>query len=245
MNLLKSRAMKKSSPTNQSTIDLLLTRRSVLAKDLIPPGPTSEELQTILRCGLRVPDHSRAEPWRIQVLDKAAQKALGDFCAELFQREHPEANDVLVELERQRPQRSPTLLVVTFHVNEHKLAKIPEVEQLLSCAALCQNILVAVAAMGYRGQWLTDWPAYHREVIRYLGHGEGTQVVAFIHIGSVETPPNERPRPKFDAIVSEWRPQIDAIRSELITGEVSGDAEQFDGDSFKEEMAAKHVGQIP
>ena len=41
------------------------------------------------------------------------------------------------------------------------------------------------------------------------------------------------------------RARIDAIRSELITGEVSGDAEQFDGDSFKEEMAAKHVGQIP
>ena len=90
------------------------------------------------------------------MLDKPAQQALGDFSAELFQREHPEANDVLVEVERQRPQRSPTLLVVNFHVNKKKLAKIPEVEQLLSCAALCQNILVAVAAMGYWGQWLTD-----------------------------------------------------------------------------------------
>lgn len=209
MNLLKSRAMNVSKPMNQSTIDLLLTRRSVLAKDLIPPGPTPGELETILRCGLRVPDHSRAEPWRVQVLDKPEQEALGDFCAELFQREHPEANDVLVELERQRPQRSPTLLVVTFHVNERKLAKIPEVEQLLSCAALCQNILVATAAMGYRGQWLTDWPAYHPEVIGHLGHGEGTRIVAFIHIGSVETPPNERPRPEFDNIVSEWRPGLD------------------------------------
>lgn len=205
-NLLKSRAMNESRSVNQSTIDLLLTRRSVLAKDLIPPGPTAEELETILRCGLRIPDHSRAEPWRIQVLDKPAQQALGDFCAELFQREHPDAKDVFIELERQRPQRSPTLLVVTFHVNAQKLAKFPEVEQLLSCAALCQNILVAVAALGYRGQWLTDWPAYHPEVIRYLGHGDGTQIVAFIHIGSVETPPNERPRPDFDAVVSEWPP---------------------------------------
>ena len=202
--LLKSRAM---NTTSQSTVDLLLTRRSVLAKDMIPPGPSAEELETILRCGLRVPDHSRAEPWRIQVLDKPAQHALGKFCAELFQREHPEANDVLVELERQRPQRSPTLLAVTFHVNEKKLAKIPEVEQLLSCAALCQNILVAVAAMGYRGQWLTDWPAYHPEVIRYLGHGAGTRIVAFIHIGSVEKAPNERPRPEYNKIVSEWYPE--------------------------------------
>ena len=199
--------MSLSSPTNQSTIDLLLTRRSVLAKDMIPPGPSDEELQTILRCGLRVPDHSRAEAWRVQVLDKAAQEALGDFCAELFQREHPEANEVLVELERQRSQRSPTLLVVTFHVNEQKLKKIPEVEQLLSCAALCQNILVAATAMGYRSQWLTGWPAYHPEVIRYLGHHACTQIVAFIHIGSVATPPNERPRPEYDNIVSMWHPE--------------------------------------
>ena len=236
--------MSKSRNTNQSTVDLLLTRRSVLAKDMIPPGPTEEELQTILRCGLRVPDHSRAEPWRIQILARPAQQALGDFSAELFQREHPEANEVLVELERQRPQRSPTLLVVTFHVNEQKVAKIPEVEQLLSCAALCQNILVATTAMGYRGQWLTDWPAYHPEVIEYLGHDEGTRIVAFIHIGSVETPPNERPRPEFDNIVSEWRPgRIDAIRNELVKGEVSGQPEAFDGESFKEEMAAKRVGR--
>ena len=243
-NLLKSRAMNESRHTNQSAVDLLLTRRSVLAKDMIPPGPSDEELQTILRCGLRVPDHSRAEPWRVQILNKPAQQALGDFCAELFQREHPEVNEVLVELERQRPQRSPTLLVVTFHVNQQKLTKIPEVEQLLSCAALCQNILVATTAMGYRGQWLTDWPAYHPEVIGYLGHSEGTQIVAFIHIGSVDTPPNERPRPEFDHIVSEWQPErIDTIRSELVKGEVSGQAEPFDGESFKEEMAAQRVGR--
>lgn len=205
MNLLKSRAMKDPRPMNQSTIDLLLTRRSVLAKDLIAPGPSPAELQTILRCGLRIPDHSRAEPWKIQVLEKPAQQALGNFCAELFQREHPEARDVLVELERQRPQRSPTLLVVTCRPNEKKLAKVPEVEQLLSTGAVSQNILVAVAAMGYRGQWLTDWPAYHPEVIRYLRHDEGTQITGFIHIGSVAKAPNERPRPEFDSIVSEWR----------------------------------------
>ena len=140
--------MESSRRVNPSTIDLLLTRRSALAKDLIAPGPTPDELRTILRCGLRIPDHSRCEPWWMQVLDKPAQQALGDFCAELFRREHPEAREVLVELERQRPQRSPTLLVVTFRPNEQKLAKIPEVEQLLSTGAVSQNIIVAVAAMG-------------------------------------------------------------------------------------------------
>ena len=188
------------------TIDLLLTRRSVLAKDLGEPGPNEQELQTILQAGLRIPDHGRSEPWKIQVLDAPAQRALGEFSAELFRRENPDARDVLVEFERERPQRSPVLLVVSFRPNEQKLAKVPEVEQLLSTGAVCQNILVATQALGYNAQWLTDWPAYHAEIRRFLGHDEQTRIAGFIHIGTAAEPPKERPRPDFDSVVSTWRP---------------------------------------
>lgn len=190
----------------RSTLDLLLTRRSVLAKDLGEPGPNEKELKTILQAGLRIPDHGRAEPWRIQVLDRSAQLALGEFSAELFRRENPDATAIQVVYERERPQRSPVLLVVTFHPNEKKLAKIPEVEQLLSTGAVCQNMLIAIQALGYNAQWLTDWPAYHTEIRRFLGHDERTQIVGFIHIGTAVSPPKERPRPEFDAVVSDWKP---------------------------------------
>ncbi len=188
------------------TINLLLTRRSVLAKALGEPGPNDQQLQTILRAGLRIPDHGRAEPWKIQVLDASAQRALGEFSATLFRSENPKAKDVLIEFERERPQRSPVLLIVSFHPNKQKLAKIPEVEQLLSTGAVCQNILVATQALGYNAQWVTDWPAYHPEIRRFLGHDEETQIVGFIHIGTAAEPPKERPRPDLDSIVSEWKP---------------------------------------
>ncbi len=188
------------------TVNLLLTRRSVLAKDLGEPGPNDQQLQTILRAGLRIPDHGRAEPWRIQVLDASAQLELGEFSATLFRSENPKAKDVLIEFERERPQRSPVLLIVSFHPNKQKLAKIPEVEQLLSTGAVCQNILVATQALGYNAQWVTDWPAYHPEIRRFLGHDEETQIVGFIHIGTAAKPPKERPRPDLDSIVSEWKP---------------------------------------
>ena len=57
--LLQSRAM------NQSPIDLLLRRCSVLVKDLIPSSPSPTDLKIILRFGLRELDCSQAEPWRI------------------------------------------------------------------------------------------------------------------------------------------------------------------------------------
>ena len=186
------------------TLDLLLTRRSVLAKNLGEPGPDEESLHKILSAGIRVPDHGRAEPWRIQVLRKDAQRALAKICVEIFKRETPSAGDVQIEVERQRPQRSPVLLVVTSHPDSQKFAKVPEIEQTLSSAAVCQNILIATRALGFDAQWVTDWPAYHPEIRVALGHQADTRIVGFIHVGTGIERPNERQRPQFDAIVSEW-----------------------------------------
>ena len=189
-----------------ATIDLLLTRRSVLAMNLGEPGPDEESLQKILRAGIRVPDHGRAEPWRIQILHKDAQRAFAEICVEIFKRENPAAAEVQIDAERERPQRSPLLLIVTSHPKPEKFAKVPEIEQTLSSAAVCQTILIATQALGYNAQWVTDWPAYHPEVRAALGHQVDTKIIGFIHIGTASEPPNERPRPELETIVSEWEP---------------------------------------
>jgi nitroreductase len=197
-----SRAKTMTNPV----IDLLLSRRSVLAKDLIEPGPTDTDLDTIIAAGLRVPDHGRVEPWRIQVLRKPAQGALAARCAEIFDRENPDASEVLIAAERERMQRSPLLLVVTSKLDPTRFAKVPAIEQVLSAGAVCQNILIAAQALGYGAQWVTGWPAYHPDVRIALGHDPDTEVVGFIHLGTAASPPNERPRPSADDIVSEWQP---------------------------------------
>lgn len=189
-----------------ATIDLLLTRRSVLAMNLGEPGPDEESLQKILRAGIRVPDHGRAEPWRIQILHKDAQRAFAEICVEIFKRENPAAAEVQIDAERERPQRSPLLLIVTSHPKPEKFAKVPEIEQTLSSAAVCQTILIATQALGYNAQWVTDWPAYHPEVRAALGHQVDTNIIGFIHIGTASELPNERPRPEFETIVSKWDP---------------------------------------
>lgn len=186
-----------------NTIDLLLARRSVVAKDMGAPGPDAATLEKILSAGIRVPDHGKLGPWRIQVLHKPGQAALGEVLARVFAAEHPEAEERQVELERQRPQRAPVLLAVTARIDEHH-PKIPVMEQKLSGGALCQNILVAAHASGFAAQWLTEWPSYHPEVRTALGHSPETEIIGFIYIGTPTTPPNERPRPTLETVVSEW-----------------------------------------
>ncbi len=184
--------------TNQ-TIDLLRTRRSVVANSLGEPGPDKAELELILSAGIRVPDHGKIGPWRLQVLDKQAQAMLGDILAAEFLAAYPEANEKQVAFERNRPQRAPSLIVVSTRLK--RAHKIPEIEQLLSCGAVCTNLLNASVALGYAAQWLTEWPAYNATVKAALGIPEDQHLVGFIYIGTAAEAPGERVRPGLDAVV--------------------------------------------
>ncbi len=47
-------------------LDLLLNRRS--ASRLAEPAPAGEQLENILRAGLRAPDHGTLQPWRFFII---------------------------------------------------------------------------------------------------------------------------------------------------------------------------------
>ena len=190
--------------TDNPIIEFLRTRRSVVAANLGEPGPTEDELNTIIEVGLRVPDHSRCGPWRIQIVRKDAQAKLGELYAELFAKESKTPTEEMIEYWRLRPQSAPILLAITCYPKEEKLEKIPLWEQILSGGALCQNILNASHAMGYSAQWLSEWPSYHKDVKNLLGHKEDTEIYGFIFIGTAIMPPKEHKRIGAEDVVSEW-----------------------------------------
>lgn len=183
-------------------IDLLTTRRSVVARSMIEPGPSPTELETILRAGIRVPDHGKLFPWRLQVVLPAAQTKLGDYCAEVFRVDNPDAPDEQVATERLRPTHAPVLVVVSNRIVKNH--KIPEFEQYLSGGAVCQNLLNAAHAMGYVGQWLTEWPSQDPRIARHLGQPPDAETVGWIYIGSCKEPPSERVRATLDDVVTYW-----------------------------------------
>ena len=178
------------------TIDLLLKRRSLVAMFLKAPGPNENELEMILRCGTRVPDHKGVAPWRIQIADRATQDKLHAKLPELY-----EGYD-LAPLEKtttKEPKTAPLLLIVSSQTTS---PKAPRSEQLLSCAATCQNILIAAHALGYHSQWLTEWMAYNPKVKAYLGIPQEEDIIGFLYIGTAPEGTKERPRPELSKIVS-------------------------------------------
>lgn len=185
-----------------ASIDLLVRRRSAKARTLIEPGPTESELAQILTAGLRVPDHGKLSPWRIQVVDTAGRRVLASICEDVFASEHPEVAQSVLDVERCRPLHAPVLLVVSSRLD--RSGRIPEIEQLLSGGALCQNVLNAAHALGYAAQWLTGWPAYSDRVKRTLGIPVEEYVLGWIHIGTASVEVAERSRAGISDVVTVW-----------------------------------------
>ena len=72
----------------------------------------------------------------------------------------------------------------------------------MSCGAVCQNLLNASEMLGYAAQWLTEWPAFDLEIKAILDVPADQHIIGFIYIGTAVEPPNERPRPDLNDVVS-------------------------------------------
>ena len=181
-----------------AALDLLLTRRSGSAKAMKEPGPSKKQIADILKAGARAPDHGKLFPWRFILFEGKGRERAGDILAEVVEAEGERAKQV--EEERGRFLRAPLVIGVISSAREQH--KIPVWEQELSAGAVCQNILVAATALGFVGNWLTEWYAYHPVVKQRLGLKAGERVAGFVYIGTSKEELEERPRPDMDKIVS-------------------------------------------
>ena len=176
---------------------LLLSRRSGSAKAMDKPGPSKKQLEQILEAGARAPDHGKLFPWRFIVFEGDGRKRAGDILAAAAKADGE--RDKQIEEERARFLRAPVVIAVISAAREQH--KIPVWEQELSAGAVCQNILIAAHAMGFVGNWLTEWYAYHPKVKEKIGLKPGERIAGFIYIGTSTVDLEERPRPEMDKIV--------------------------------------------
>jgi len=185
-----------------STIDLLLTRRSVPLRLLATPAPTPAEIRTLLTIASRVPDHARVVPWRFVVIGPAGGARLGDLIADTFRTDHPDATPELLEIERGLLVRAPLVIAVISSTREHP--KAPEWEQILSTGAATMSLVIAANAMGYGANWHTEWYAYDRRIMHELGVRDDERIAGFVHIGTATERPGDRPRPLLDDVAVEY-----------------------------------------
>jgi len=199
VTLLTQSVENKESPLNP-VIELVKNR--VSCPKLIQPGPNESEIEQILACALRAPDHGRIRPWRFHVVAGDARESLGQVFANVAQ-ESGDCIEAKVEKCRNMPLRSPLMVVAVCEPQQNN--KVPEIEQILAVGAAVQNMQIAISSLGYGSVWRTGEMADAKLVREAFDVSEQGRIVAFLYIGSAEKAPN-KPELELSDYVSHWKP---------------------------------------
>jgi nitroreductase len=93
-------------------ITLLQTRRSLKPVELVGPGPSPADLDTLLTIASRVPDHGKLTPWRFIVFEGESRLQAGEAIVAAFVAKYPDSKPEQIEFERKRLARAPLVIAV-------------------------------------------------------------------------------------------------------------------------------------
>jgi nitroreductase len=186
-----------------SILSLLETRRSGKPRELVGPGPTSEELERVLTIASRVPDHGKLHPWRFVSVSGDQRDDLAILFRQALAKEDECAPAARHEKADEFAHYAGQLIVlISAPITDHK---IPVWEQELSCGAVGMNLLLGAHALGYVAGWVTGWYTYSEHVRRAFC-GDGERIAGFIFIGHPSRELEERPRATIAELWKPWDP---------------------------------------
>lgn len=186
-----------------TALSLLETRRSAKPRELLGPGPTTEEMGRIIKIASRVPDHGRLHPWRFVTVGEDQRDAFGALLRQALVEHDPCATIAHHEKEDEFAHYAGQLVVVVSA--PHPEHKIPVWEQELSAGAAAMNMMLAAHALGFVAGWVTGWRAYSERVRQALC-GPGERIAAFVFIGHASRELEERDRPSPADVWTAWAP---------------------------------------
>ena len=170
-----------------NTIDTILARQS--CPKLTLPAPSAEELEQVLLCGMKAPDHARLKPWRFVVLEGAALNKLGEAFLQVKLQQDPHLPQSACEKLLNMPLRAPLMIVAIAELKEHP--KVPAIEQIVAVGCAVQNMQLALSSLGYGAMWRTGEMAFTAEVKKYFTAQEADEIVGFLYVGSPACEPKQ------------------------------------------------------
>ena len=179
-----------------------LQRSSTPAKVLSEPAPDDAQLRRILEIAMNAPDHGRLRPYRFIAIRGDARYRLSDIFVQATRRREPDVDAAYLAKQREKPLRSPLILVVVAKLIESE--KIPEIEQMLSAGAAAHGLLLAANALGFGSIWLTGANAYDPYVRNELGLAENERIIGFVYLGTPELEIPPRALPEIAEYLSDW-----------------------------------------
>lgn len=186
--------------TTEQVVQFINSRQSI--GHLVEPAPTQAQLELAIEAALTAPDHHRLHPWRFIVVQGEQRAAFGELLAHSL-REDGETDENQLERVKHHPLRAPLLLVCIMQYHPHP--KVPHYEQVLSCGAAIQNLLLVLQSQGFASMWRSGAVAESAHFKRILGCNVTDEIAGLVYIGT--SPKAIAPRQKLavSEFLTQWQ----------------------------------------
>lgn len=184
-------------------VEALLSRQSVSPKRLVVPGPSDDELRSIIAMALTAPDHGNLQPYRFIRIANDAREGLAVVFQELRRRTDPGADAAILQRDREKALNGPCLLAVAGRIRGD-CPGIPPSEQHAAIGAAVMAVLMAAHLFGYGAIMLSGDRVREPLLSAALGLGEGEELIGFVTIGTIARPPARKQRRSADEVLSTW-----------------------------------------
>lgn len=183
-------------------IDSLLSRRSL--KSVVAPGPTPEQLRTILTAATHAPDHNALRVWRFVLIDQSRMAAFTELAMDAMKNSKKGIDPEKEKRSREWLSRVPLLIGLAYKIH-HDNTKVPEIEQTLSMGAAVMNMQNVIHLMGYASFWSTGLGSHGEQVPEALGFDSlDYRFVGFLAVGTPAGTPGQVQRPDPMSLAHVW-----------------------------------------
>ncbi|WP_417634207.1 NAD(P)H nitroreductase, partial [Enterobacter hormaechei] len=116
-------------------LELLVNRRS--ASRLADPAPVGEQLENILRAGMRAPDHGTLQPWHFFIIEGEGR----DRFSQLLEQGAVAAgqDEKGIDKARNAPFRAPMIIAVVAKCQADHKVPVWEQEMSAGCAVMAMQ----------------------------------------------------------------------------------------------------------
>ena len=180
---------------------LIQSRHSV--SQLGDPAPSPQQLDEAIAMALTAPDHKRLRPWHFMVVESHQRTEFGQWLAQCLSQDDPTISPSVLIKVAQQPLRAPLIVIAVMKYRDQD--KVSRTEQLLSCGAAVQNLLLTLHAQGFSTIWRTGAVAQSQAVKCGLGLDDQDEIAGLIYIGSAVEACPERIHVPVSQFSSRWR----------------------------------------
>jgi nitroreductase len=198
---MNSASSAEASEQVQWACALMQSRKTILPKRLVLPGPDDAQLKVILAAAASAPDHGQLLPWRLIIVSPEARQRLGQVFADALVERDANASVEEIAQAREKAHRAPVLMLLVVN-GDCGRADVDLSERIVSAGCAVQNVLLMATVMGF-GSALTSGKALKSVFLRDLFVlTPDQQALCFVSIGTAMSAPQPRLRPSMSDYVS-------------------------------------------